>query len=89
MSDKVWERLWKVLETSDEGTTVYVYRLDFNGNTIKPCLLKCEAWPELLYMLRDDHGGGQFKLLIRKKRLMVFSGEINIIRSTLNVTSVG
>lgn len=79
MSERVWEKLWSVLESYDEEATVYIYRLASNGKPIKPCLLKCDPWPELPEMLRDEYGGGRFVLLIRKNRTMIFSGKISII----------
>lgn len=88
MSEKVWENLWTVLESNDQDAIVYVYRLDSNGEPIKPCLLKCEVWPELPDMLRDGYGGGHFRLLIRKKRIMIFSGDIAIISDSHNVEQV-
>ena len=75
----VWERLDAVLFSNDEELVVYVYRLDAYGNVVKPYLLKCEAWEGLCMMLKDDYDGGDFKLLIRKRRKMVFSGEISIV----------
>ena len=85
MNDQVWEKLWTVLESNDEEAIVYIYRLDSHGKAIKPFLLKCEIWPELPDMLRDEYGGGEFKLLIRKKRTMVFSGKIGIVTSTYKI----
>ena len=82
MNDQVWEKLWEVLESNDEEAIVYIYRLDSHGKPIKPFLLKCEIWPELPSMLRDEYNGGEFKLLIRKNRMMVFSGKIAIFSDT-------
>lgn len=78
MSYDIWDKLWTVLQSNDDESIVYVYRLDSHGKTIKPHLLKCDVWPGLLNMLRDEYDGGYFKLLIRKKRMMIFSGEIAI-----------
>jgi hypothetical protein len=78
MTYDVWDRLWMVLATNDAESVVYVYRLNSYGKPIKPCLLKTRVWMELPDMLRDQHGGGHFKLLIRKGRTMIFSGEIAI-----------
>ena len=81
MNDKVWEKLWRVLDSNDHEAIVYVYRLDSHGKAIKPCLLKCDAWPGLPEMLRDEFNGGDFKVLIRKSRTMIFSGKIGIVSS--------
>lgn len=78
MNDKVWEKLWRVLDSRDDEAIVYVYRLDSHGKAIKPCLLKREAWPGLPEMLRDEYNGGYFKVLIRKNRTMIFSGNVAI-----------
>ena len=85
MNDQVWERLWRILDLRDKEAVVYVYRLNSNGEPMKPCLLKCEAWPGLPSMLRDEYGGGEFKLLIRKNRTMIFSGEICIVSTAYKV----
>lgn len=75
----VWDKLWGILDSENDGLIVYVYRVDPQGKTISPYLLKCDADLDLPDMLRDDYNGGHFKLLIRKGREMVFSGEINIV----------
>ena len=85
MNDQVWGKLWKILDLRDEQAVVYVYRLNSSGETMKPCLLKCEAWPGLPSLLRDEYGGGEFKLLIRKNRTMIFSDKIGIISSTYKI----
>ena len=85
MNDQVWEKLWRILDLRDEKAVVYVYRLNSNGEPMKPCLLKCKASPDLPSMLRDEYGGGEFKLLIRKNRTMIFSGKIGIISSAYKI----
>ena len=81
MNDQVWEKLWRILDLRDEKAVVYVYRLNSIGEPMKPCLLKFEACPNLPSLLRDEYGGGEFKLLIRKNRTMIFSGKIAIFSS--------
>lgn len=73
-----WDRLWTCLEEADGASVAYVYRLDASGNTQKPYLLRYPAWPTLPSILRDEHGGGDFKILIRRGRKMVFSGKISV-----------
>ncbi len=75
----VWLELDNWLYDSDPDLTVYVYRIDASKKVVKPYLVKCEAWPKLWMMLRDQYDGGDFKVLIRKGRKMVFSGEICIV----------
>ena len=57
---------------------VYVYRIRSDGRIIPPYLLCCAPYPSLLDDLRVKHGGGDFRLLIREGRKMVFSGNISI-----------
>ena len=38
------------------------------------------AWPELPEILCDAFGGGEFRILIRKKRQMVFAGNFSVER---------
>jgi hypothetical protein len=73
-----WDKFWEILYEADDATVVYVYRLDQNGKPIKPCLGRFIAWGGLPAMLRDEHGGGKFKILVRKGRTMVLSGFISI-----------
>ena len=87
MNDQVWEKLWRILDLRDEEAIVYVYRLDSHGMAIKPYLLTCEAWPGLPSMLRDEYAGGEFKLLIRKNRTMIFSGKLGIVSSAYKIRS--
>ena len=74
----VWERLDALLDSLDEDLVVYVYRINASGTVIKPFLLRCYAWPGLLEVLRDEHNGGRFRILIRRKRILVFRGDIGI-----------
>jgi hypothetical protein len=73
-----WDRFWEILYEADDATVVYIYRLDRNGKPIKPCLGRFIAWGGLPAMPRDEHGGGKFKILVRKGRTMVLSGFISI-----------
>ncbi len=49
-----------------------------NGQPVSPALLKCQPFPDLLDYLRDQHGGGNFRLLIRRGDKMLLSGIIAI-----------
>lgn len=73
-----WDRLWTCLEEADGASVAYVYRLDDSGNTQKPYLLRYPAWPALPGILRDEHNGGDFKILIRRGREMIFSGKVSV-----------
>ena len=73
------DRLVLILDRADEDATMYVYRQDAKGKIIHPFLLKCVPWPDLMTTLRDEHGGGCFRIMIRKGRTMIFSGELSIV----------
>jgi hypothetical protein len=77
-----FERLYPILYRADDDAVVYVYRLDAKGKIIHPYLLKCLAWPDLLETLRDHHGGGRFRIMIRKGKTMIFTGNISIIETS-------
>ncbi len=68
--------LKEILDSDRDVYTVYVYRVTLDGKMIKPYLLKCIAYPDLLDMLRDYYGGGKFRLMIRKGRTLVYSEKI-------------
>jgi hypothetical protein len=74
-----FDRLMPILFDVDNDATVYVYRRDATGKVIHPYLLKCPVWPDLLETLRDDYGGGRFRIMIRKGRTMIYTGDISII----------
>src|SRR5216684_2880521 len=76
------DRLMLILFRADEDTTMYVYRRDAKGKIIHPYLLKCPAWPDLLETLRDHYGGGRFRIMIRKGRTMIYTGNISIIETS-------
>lgn len=77
----VWDRLWAALHHGSKGLIVYVYRINPNGKVIKPHLIKCAAWPGLVQMLRDEYGGGNFRLLVKSGRTMKFSGRIAVVET--------
>jgi len=76
-----FERLLPILYRADADAAVYVYRLGPAGKIIHPYLLKCLAWPDLLKTLRDNYGGGSFRIMIRKGRTMIFTGNISIVKT--------
>ena len=63
---------------ADPRQTMYVYRLGPDGRLIKPYLMSCEPYPDLFEDLQAAHGGGEFRILIRQGRKMLFSGAIAI-----------
>ena len=76
-----FDRLMSILFRADNDATVYVYRRDAKGKIIHPYLLKSLAWPDLLETLRDHYGGGGFRIMIRKGKTMIFTGNISIIET--------
>ncbi len=75
----VWDRLEIIMREKNYDRVVYTYRLDEQCRSITPYLAKLFADGNLLNTLRDDFGGGDFRLLIREGRKLVFSGEISIV----------
>ena len=57
---------------------VYVYPLAPDGSPVGSFVWRGSARPELPEILRDDLQGGNFRVLIREKRKMVFGGNISI-----------
>ena len=74
---KVWDRLFEILDAPDENDVAYIYLIDNRGKPIKPYLLRwwCPTM-ELIYTLQSDYGGGEFRILIRRGKRMVFSGDV-------------
>ena len=79
-AERVWNRLWTLLYTRASQFQVYVYRSAPNGQSIGGFIWKGPARPELPEVLRDEFQGGDFRVLIRKGRQMVFSGNISVVR---------
>ncbi len=77
------ERTWR--------QTVYAYRITETGKLIKPYLFRStgviDSDSDLFHFLRDDYGGGEFRIFIRDGSRMVFSGDIAVwgpaVRSSL------
>jgi hypothetical protein len=76
--DSVWDRLDVVLLQADPEYVVYVYRVNSDGQVQRPHLGKCEVTPDLLTVLQEEFGKGEYRLLIRRGRQMAFSGLIAI-----------
>jgi len=75
----VWDRLWNTLYGATGESIAYVYRVDRHGKILRPFLVRCEATPDLPMMLRDEYGGGLFRVLIRRSREMQFSGTVAVV----------
>ena len=57
---------------------VYVYRLTSDGLPAGSYIWRGPATLELPEILRNEFRGGDFRVLIRKKRQMVFGGNISV-----------
>lgn len=76
--DNLYLRLMHLLDSRDWRLRMYVYRLH-RGQKRKPALYKGEPFPELFDRLRDDHGGGEFAILIRRGATMMLSGRVGVV----------
>ena len=79
--DRMWLRLWNLLDEPGDDDWCYVYRLDRFEKPIKPYLVK--YWLpgiDLIWQLQSDFGRGIFRILIRSGRTMTFSGNIGVER---------
>lgn len=74
----VWVRLDSILNGENGCGTIYVYHLGPNDRPVKPYLNKVELSQGFLGWLQATHGSGQYRLLIRRGRKMIFSGNIGI-----------
>ena len=73
---KTWEKLYGLLAEDDCDQTVYGYRVDSRGRAVNPYLFCWYMHQDLLDNIRDKFGPGEYRLLIRKGRTMVFGGYI-------------
>ena len=73
-----WLRLWAVLDEDDPDQTVYGYRVDQTGQAVKPYLFRWSGHSGLLESIQYQFGAGDYRLLIRKGRKMLFSGYISV-----------
>jgi hypothetical protein len=63
---------------------MYVYRMQGNRK-ITPAFQICAPFPDLLDHLRDAYHGGDFALIIRRRKIIELSGVLSIeppLRST-------
>lgn len=62
---RMWKRLWVLLAEDDWDQTVYVYRVNRSGKTVKPFAAKWSMHSDLIESIRDDFGAGEYHLMIR------------------------
>jgi hypothetical protein len=76
-----WDRLDQIFDGTTDSDVMYIYRLDPDRQPVKPYLDKVEsdgclnsyAFPS---WLRDTHGRGGYRAIIRRGRVMVYSGDV-------------
>ena len=73
----VWERLFAILDVQHWADVAYVYRLDRYDKPITPYLFKWYGPSmELINTLQTKYGGGEFRIIVRRGRKMIFSGYV-------------
>ncbi len=68
---------FNLTEEENPDDRCYVYRVD-HEKPIRPALVKCVPYPALFDDLRDEHGGGDFQVMIRRGSTMLLSGLLRI-----------
>lgn len=77
-SDRLRERLFKILYDSDPRICVYIYRY-IDGKRIKPYLHKTQPFEDLETYIAKTFGDGAYWLMIRRGENMLLSGEIGLL----------
>jgi hypothetical protein len=78
-NNRLDERAYHLLQDRDPRLRLTVYRL--NGDQrLKPAVLTCQPFPmhELCDYLRDQLGGGEFCIMIRRGKIMALSAAVLI-----------
>lgn len=76
-NERLESLLWQILDEGGPEYRVYVYRV-VHGQAVTPAMWKGGPFPDLLDYLRDQRGGGEFRILIRRSDRMILSGRIRI-----------
>ena len=76
-NDRLDVLFWNLLDDADPQLRAYVYRLQGKRKT-GAALFNKAPFPGLIDRLRDEHGGGQFHIIIRRGKRMELSGIIGI-----------
>jgi hypothetical protein len=78
-NDRLAERFWQLLDGQGARDRLYVYRIDLELPEQPPePIYKGEPFPGLMDFLRDEHGGGEFKVMFRRGRTMLLVGVIGV-----------
>ncbi len=73
-------RFFNLTDEANPDDRCYVYRMK-HGKPVRPALVKCVPYPALFDDLRDEHGGGDFQVMIRRGSTMLLSGLLRIAES--------
>jgi hypothetical protein len=76
-NDRLYELFSRLLDEPDERDRLYVYRV-VDSKMQRPALLKTVPFSGLEAHLRDEHGGGEFNVMIRRGETMLLAGAIAI-----------
>jgi hypothetical protein len=76
-NNRLDELLLQLLDDSDFRLRAYIYRMNAAGK-IFPALFVGAPFSDLLNWLRDEHGGGDFHVIIRRGKKMELSGVVCI-----------
>ncbi len=79
--DDLTATFFYLTENATEQDRCYVYRIK-DGKPLRPAIIKCVPYPDLFDDLRDEHGGGDFQVMIRRGETMMISGLLSIARPT-------
>jgi hypothetical protein len=72
-SDRLDEFLHKLLDDNDFRLRTYIYRMS-NAEKTFPAIFIGTPFSDLFNWLRDEHGGGDFHIMIRRGKKMELSG---------------
>ena len=76
-NERLHALLDKLLQYRDFRLRAYIYRMR-GEEKIVPAIFVGAPFPELFDWLRDEHGGGDFHIIIRRGKEMKLSGIICI-----------
>jgi len=75
-----WMRLHDLIDDDNWDQIVYIYRVGANGQKITLYVAKWNMHAGLLDSIRDEFGTGEYHLMIRDGKTMVFTGTIGVAR---------
>jgi len=76
-NDRLDEMLEQLLNAPSPNDRLYVYRLH-QGKPVRPAMIIGSPFSDLMEVLRDQYGGGEFQVMIRRGETMLLSGAIAI-----------